>query len=501
MTVKRTVGIAALGASLLLTAIPATAIAPHSPLTQPTQLADGLTEGDAQQPLDGPNDATDGGIVSDDGGLGSMTKKVNKNIDVALQLKKVEIKKFDPNDTEDEFIEFTFGNKVLEVRDPSAFKLIGVSSSEVISGIEVNRNEKNPNALLVSFPAGVDPTDYPLAAVAPGAVASIKGEVNPGDSQVLIGSKTKDQLATAVPKLIDVQVKPSLERILFIFDQKLDETPSDPANFGYYSLEGILHKAEAITSVDDKTVIAKFNEQGGDQVEEAVRGVVLAGAVRDKSGLPNPIGSLGGLTTSPDLIEVYNGPARTQFDFKFDKDITRPRAKDFNVYTRLGKAYPASDARLVGSNVVRVTVPAVREFDDEVVFGTTKPGAVAGDAGFDTPSTIGGIAVDKGKKTKDDLGVVAGPELINVQLDAKGSMVKFIFDERVDDDQIANPSDFSLITSSGSVVTGASFVDADDTWVVITFEPAAIKAAVSAMVVAGAVIDFEGNPNPPDIYS
>ena len=446
-------------------------------------------------------DPTEGGIIADPGGLGSMTKKVNANIDIALQLKKVEIVKFDPDDAEDEFIEFLFGTKVLEIYEPSAFKLIGVSSTEVVSGIDVLRDEKNPNALLVAFPSGVDPTDYPLAAVAPGAVGSIKGEVNPGDSQVLIGSKTKDSLATAVPKLVNVQVEPSLERILYQFDQKLDETGADPLSFGYYSLEGQLHKAAAITSVNDKTVIAKFDEQGGDQVEEAVRAVVLSGAVRDKSGLPNPIGSIGAFTTSPDLVEVYNGPARTQFDFLFDKDVTRPRARDFNVYTRLGKPYPAVDARLVGSNVVRVTVPAVREFDDEVVFGTVQPGAVSGDAGFDTPSTLGGTVLTKSKQKKDDVGFVAGPELTNVQLDAKGSMVKFFFDEKVDDDQKADPSDFSLITKSGTVVTGATFVDADLNWVIITFEPAAIKAASSAMVVAGAVVDFEGNPNPPDIYS
>lgn len=502
MTLKRSLGAAAVGASVLFSLAPAASAATdlrQSVAPLPIQ-QDGLSDGD--QPLDGPADDKGGeGILADEGGLGSMTKKVNANIDISLQLKQVQIKKFDPDDTEDEFIEFVFGNKVLDIIEPSAFKLIGVSSSEVISAIEVNRNEKAPNALIVSFPSGIDPTDYPLAAVAPGAVASIKGEVNPGDSQVLLGAKVKDSLATAVPKLVDIQVEPSLERIIYVFDQKLEETPGKPFDFGYYSLEGTLHKAEAITSVNDNKVIAKFNERGGDQVEEAVRGVVLAGGVRDKSGLPNPIGSLGGLTTSPDLVEVYNGPARTQFDFKFDKDITNPQPEAFDVYTRLGKAYPAVDARLVGSNVVRVTVPAVREFDDEVVFGTTKPGAVTGDKGFDTPSTIGGIVLTKGKKLKDDIGVVAGPELINVQSDAKGSMVKFIFDEKVDDDQIADPNDFSLITQSGTVVTGASFVDADDNWVVITFEPAAIKAANSAMVVAGAVVDFEGNPNPPDIYS
>ena len=494
MKVSRLLGAGIAATMLSTTAAPTLAQNPDDPPVESTVPADDALS-------DGPSLEAGAGIVADPGGLRAMPKTAQGDIDVTLKLIKAEIVKFDPNDGEDEFIEFVFGNKVLEVYEPSAFKLIGVSSTEVVSAIDVLRDEKNPNSLLVAFPAGVDPTDYSLASVAPGAVGSLKNENNPGDSIPLIGSKTKDRLATAVPKLVDIRVEPSLERIKYVFDQKLDETVADPFDFGFYTLEGSLHKAVVITSVDDKTVIAKFDEKNGDQVEEAVRGVVLAGAVRDKSGLPNPIGSLGSLTTAPDLIEVYNGPARTQFDFKFDKDVTKPDVGDFRVFTRLGKPYPAVDARLVGSNVVRVTVPAVREFDDEVIFGTVDPGAVIGDKGFDTPSTIGGLALTKSAKLKDDVGFVAGPELVNVQLDAKGSMVKFVFDEKVDDDQQADPTDFSLISKSGNVVEGTTFVDADDNWVVVTFEPAAVKAAVSAMIVAGAVVDFEGNPNPPDLYS
>ena len=250
MTLPRSLGAGLVAAALVATASPALAdkadpTAPRTPATMLRLEAGDITDG---VPDTGSEPSVGGGVVGDAGGLGAMPKKVTANIDVALQLKKASIEKFDPNDGDDEFVQFVFGNKVLDIYDPAAFKLIGVSSTEVVSAVDVFRNEKNANALLVAFPPGVDPTDYPLAAVAPGAVGSIKGEVNPGDSIPLVGSKTKDSLSTAVPKLVQVKIEPSLERIVYQFDQKLDESGADPANFGFYSFEGILHKAAAITS-------------------------------------------------------------------------------------------------------------------------------------------------------------------------------------------------------------------------------------------------------------
>lgn len=453
-----------------------------------------LTEGDAIM----PNEAT-GPPLTDSRGLDGMKGKYTSlNVDVNLKLIGAQIVKFDPDDTDDEFVEFLFGEKVLDIYEPSSFKLIGVSSAEVVSGRQVFRDEKNPNGLIVGFAPGIDPTNFALAAVEPGAVGSIKGEINPGDSEVLIGSKVKDAFASAVPKLIGVQVEPSLERIVYKFDEKLDESIADPSLFGYYSFDGQLHFPSRITSVNDKEVIAKFDENNGDQVEEAVRGVVFAGAVQDKSGLPNPTGSFGGITTAPDVVKVYHGPTRTQFDFAFDQDVTSPKPEAFSLFTRLGKAYPAKDARLIAPNIVRVIVPAVREFSEEAVFGSVQPGAVVGDSGFGTKSTGGGLIV--ANKKLDDVGVVAGPELINVQVNAKESMVKFFFDELVDDDQFADPEMFQLISVSGAVQPGVAFVDADVNWIVVTYSPASIKSAVTAMVSANAVRDFEGNGNPPSVY-
>ncbi len=436
--------------------------------------------------------------LTDSQGLDGMRVQIGGNIDVNLKLVGAKIVQFDPDDTDDEFVEYLFAEKVLDIYDPASFKLIGVSSLEVASARQVFRDEQNPKALIVGFAPGIDPTDFALAAVEPGAVASIKGETNPGDSEVLIGSKVKDSFSTAIPKLVQVKIEPSLERILYQFDQKLDESYVNEKGFGFYTFEGELHYPSKITSINDKQVIAKFDENSGDQVEEAVRAVVFGGAVRDKSGLPNPTGSKGGFTTAPDVVKVYNGPTRTQFDFAFDQDVTSPTPKDFVVYTRLGKPYPAADARLIAPGIVRVIVPQVREFDDEVVFGSIAAGAVTGDSGFGTLSTAGGLVL--ANKKLDDIGFVSGPELINVQVNAKESMVKFFFDEKVDDDQFADPSLFSLITVSGAVQPGRSFVDADDKWIVITFPPSAIKAAQTAMIAANAVRDFEGNGNPPSIY-
>lgn len=455
----------------------------------------GLVEGDASL-TDGLDDAP---AVSDERGLDGMRSSVSGlNIDVNLKLVGAQIVKFDPDDTDDEFVEYLFGEKVLDIYDPSSFKLIGVSSAEVVSGRQVFRDEKNPFGLIVGFAPGTDPTNFALAAVEPGAVGSVKGEVNPGDSELLIGSKVKDSLASAVPKLVDVRIEPSLERIVYYFDEKLDESVVDPSLFGYYSFDGQLHYPSRITSVNDKEVIAKFNENEGDQVEEAVRAVVFAGAVQDKSGLPNPTGSFGGLTTAPDVVKVYHGPTRTQFDFAFDQDVTSPIPAAFSVFTRLGKAYPATDARLISPGIVRVIVPSVREFSEEAIFGSVQPGAVTGDSGFGTESTGGGLVVSN--KKLDDVGVVAGPELINVQVNAKESMVKFFFDEKVDDDQFADPSLFQLISVSGAVQPGVAFVDADVNWVVITFSPSSIKSAQTAMISANSVRDFEGNGNPPSVY-
>jgi hypothetical protein len=421
----------------------------------------------------------------------------DRNVSFDLRLEQASIEQVDLDSDEREFVRFQFGTTIDRVVNQRAFMLIGLDPNDVVTSEVAFRDEEDLDSVLVGFPARTDVFSYTLASTAAGAVETVAQEGNIPDSIALQGSNigTGDGRTTG-PDLINVDIEPSLERAVYVFDEQLDErqTPS-ASSFGYYTLSGIDPRGSQIVSVEDNTVTVRFAEDRGDQIEDAVRLWVAAGAARDTAGNASPVGVVGDLTTAPDLQAIEDGPGQTQFDFVFDDQVTDANPSAFAVYTADGTRYSADSVTRPDGNRVRAAFPEIEEFGDEIVLASADREAVHADRGFDTPNTVGAVAI---RTDGVGAGRTTGPDLTGVQLDPTTGQAELTFDEAIDDDEVYDVRDLLLITATGRMVTAEAIVESHDRTMIVTFRPNVAQAARGLTINTGGVRDFQDNGNPLD---
>lgn len=463
---------------------------------------DGTTvdEGGAREDLqEGVGDGTSEGTTSGGGGSGggSLSEGANNNVTFALRLESARIEKVDLDDDDLEFVRYEFAQAIQAINDQDGFKLRGLDSNEEVTADEALRDEDSLNAVIAGFPRDTDLASFTLAVVDAEAVENVSGEGNPPDAIALGGSTVSIQEGrTDGPDLLDVNIHPSLERAELVFDENLNEdmTPS-ASDIGYYTLDGQIHTADRVVSIEDEILTAVFDESDGDQVEEAVAWFVLEDALEDHHGNGNVLSSVGGRTTAPDLVSVNEALGETQYDFVFDTDITNADPGMFMVFTADGQRWQAESVSRPDSDTVRAAFPDIFEFRDEILLGAVESGAVQADTGFETPNTVGSEPISSSRLGD---GATTGPDLERVSIDEATGQIVFTFDELVEDQETWNPDDFFVITSSGALLAGENFVEVDGHDVIVTFDPTAVQAALGVVVDDGAVEDFQGNPNPMD---
>lgn len=478
--VPRLRGGAAVLAALLLVA--AWGGARHSPTGPP--------------PAPATTGASEAGNVQAPGGEDGLSEGGSELVDVdaGFRLVSASVVSADLDDDEEEFVRFDFAGPVEAVVDGTRLRLQGLDPRDVLAAVAGYRDETAPASLLVAFPPGTDVASFRLAVALAGAVENVRGAGSAPGAVPLAGVPDHGGGGRTVgPELVEVRIRPSLDRADFVFDAALDErTAPSPKRFGYHDAAGRVHRGAAVVSVEDRVAVVHFDGRRGDQVEEARRWFVLPGAVRDRTGHPGRLDAVGGPTSAPDLLAVLDAPGATQWDLVFDAPVTGPVGARIHAHTPAGNRYPAATFSRPAATVVRAAFPGVADFGHDVVVVTTGVGAVRATNGFATPATAGARPVGSAPHP----GPTLGPDLGRVEVDDASGQVIFVFDEHVNDRQRPRPGDFRVITASGRQVPARHVVEVTGAAVIVTFDPAALRAARAVVAGAGAVTDFEGQPNP-----
>lgn len=418
-----------------------------------------------------------------------------RNVSLNLMLRSARIVRVDLDDKEEELVEFTFNGDLQEILNKDAFMLLGPNpDNEAISESAV-LDETSPNSVLIGFKSGTDVRSFSLAAVKTGAVSSRDGKVNLQATAGLAGS-TGFRGPTAAPALLWASITRSKERISYVFDKDLDENLSfDPQRFGYYTRSGNMHLGDTLISIEKRVATIEFKRADGDNVEDAVRFFVLAGAVKDLQGHDGTPRAVGGRTSKPDLSSVRR-IADTMFDYTFDASVTEVDPKEFTVYTATGKSYQGDAYARPDADTVRVIFPQLRYVGDQIVLAAVSGKAVKSAESITSQNTVGAMRLAPAGRNN---GGTAGPDLTSVDMDDDTGLVTYHFDEALDHrfslDKI-DPRNFMIISSAGDLLSGISVAWVGTNSVSILFNKDDVEDAQAAAMKAGAVTDDEGNANP-----
>ena len=199
--------------------------------------------------------------------------------------------------------------------------MVGPDPAVGETATDVTLDDAHENCVIAGFRAGTDVRSYTLGAIEGGVVKNRDDEKNIADSAPLRGGRSvSTRNRTAGPDLTGVSVSKTLNRIAYHFDEELDEhAGADAGSFGFYTARGDARTGSKIVSVDNRVVTVEFGDD--DQVDNARRGFVKAGAVRDGGGSENPVASVGGRTSNPDLIGARKAAADTQYHYTFDDNV------------------------------------------------------------------------------------------------------------------------------------------------------------------------------------
>jgi hypothetical protein len=418
----------------------------------------------------------------------------SRNLSPDLRLAGAEPDIVNLNDDQQEYVSFRYTEPVQRIIDETAFVLAGPEADQQVHAESARVVTDDGTRVLAAFPAGTDVRSHTIAWSTPGAVenrgdqGSIPSAVELEHSRVRLGADR-----TTGPDLLGVHRNETLNRISYGFDEQLDEGPSpEAAAFAYYDRSGTRHDGQAVLSVEDNVVVVQFDDAEGD-VGNAVRYSVAPGSIADSSGTANVARAVGGQTSVPDLVRVERSAVKTQFDFTFDQTIEGVDAAKLALHSSDGTRYEADSFTRPSPDVVRANFPQVRDFAGELVLATADAGSVHATSQDGQPSTLGSADLArtpvKGDRT-------TGPDLLRADIDRATGQVVFRFDEPVDDDRAVDPSGFLLITEAGHLVPGHSAILLDGHRAVIVFDENVADAARAAGVDAGAVTDFQGQPNP-----
>lgn len=447
-------------------------------------------------------------------------------------LRSAEIVQFDPSTSAREQVEFCYDEVISSTRD-IRFDLQGFDSDNQLQRpLNSAVSSSDPSCALAEYPGGTFLPAYSIgvsefdAATGSGGT----GDENLMDSVPLLNNPLKNfEGKTAAPDLIDVKTNTTLNHATYIFDDQIDDDDCAGGTAGDLDVEllGFYDSSGTKTNVDDPTdcvsqdvnkVTVDFGPTG-ESVADAVRFFAEYDAVEDTDDENSAVGpveanpegvvSASGATSRPDLIDVRQGPSKSQYDFEFDEalDSTTLDESGFFVYADCAVeedlASKASDdcvpgqssAKLLpGGKVVRVDffVPAFfGEFPTEsITLATVEPDAAESATDPGEEVSIGAIAI---QQTNQGPGFTDGPDLIDAEFRDGPDEVLFIFDEPLDEcPGCVDPDHAAVIDSSGGTTSGISALDVDGNEALIDFPSGTVSGAIGASVTNGVTEDTYG---------
>jgi hypothetical protein len=471
-------------AGLSLNVLPSAAQESTTQTTRPSSEAGTSTNRDS-------SDLSEGGSQSRSSGGGARQSGNRiENVAYDLRLEDARIESVNLDDDDEEFAVFEFGRVVHDVSNASGFSLLGFDSNASVKASDARLVQGDPGEVLVSFPSGTDLSRYTMAQVDTGTVEDEAGEANLPGSVSLDGSRSGSSSdPTDGPDLESVRAIDSLERVEYRYDEQIDEGAGDASKLGFYTEDGLLVRARSIVTAEDNILIAQFDRQ----TEDGELFFAEAGAVKNGKGIESSPGSIGSSTTGPDLSSVSSVIGTTQWDFRYDQPVTDVDVSKFAVYAADGTEFQATGFARPSAEVVRIAIPALHEFPEDIVVAAAEHGAVKADDGSDTPSTVGAERV--GSSTLGS-GRTSGPDLESASRDTAAGQIRYRFDENVDDDLTYDPSDFMAVMPNGDLVQARSVVEIDDDTVLVNFDKNIVAAAEAVAINHGAVKDFQGEESP-----
>ena len=410
----------------------------------------------------------------------------------APDLRSVEIRSVDLNDSEDEFVNFCFDENIQSTGlDGSSFTIEGYNSDITVPGNTADVSPDDERCVQVGFAAGTDVREFTIGVVADGAVMDVQGNENLTNSEDLKGSETTPSRGrTTAPDLVGISRNNTQNRVDFTFDEQLDETTDvmgastfSPAAFGFYEPNGDEQRGAVIISVEGRKVTVEFAEAA--QVSEGERFFVDEGAVTDGTGEVSPAASDDGRTSDPDLTSTERA-SKTEVNFSFDENISNVDPARFIVYSEDATRFVGESFSKIDGDTVRVRF-SIRDFARQTVSAVALTAAVSSEEAGQDPNTLGDGAIGTLRESK---GRTDGPDLRRAEYNPRSEQVTFVFDEKVDNDADVLAAGFSIIDRSGNITEGVDIVRIEGRKVVVNFG-SDVSSARGASVARGTVEDFQ----------
>jgi hypothetical protein len=433
------------------------------------------------------DDGDDDGDVDTDSRESRISTDENFSTDFVLD--SAQIREFNLDDDEEEFVEFTFSGSVQTIEDEGGFFVAGFDPEVRVDATTVEIVEDDDNVVLVGFESGTDLSQFSVARVDASVVMNVADEVNLPDTEALDGA---DPSFTSAPVLEDVEdIDETLNRATLVFNEDLDEdTAGDASAFVYYTESGIEHEASEVISIEDDRVIVEWDD--ADEVEDGVRFGVDEDAVQDRQGIGNLVGAIGDTTAAPDLTDASQ-ESEGLWRFEFDESVTPEEPSQFFLFAQNGEKFEGTDFTVEDDDTVLVAFPQVEDFADQVTYAAVGRDAVRSITADSVENTVGATEIDADIDV--EAGATAGPDLIDAEIDEDAGLVEFTFDQRIDDDEDVDADRFFIVTEAGELAEGRAVSSVDDDHVIVLFDETLLEAAAAAGVLDDAVGDEQGLSN------
>ncbi|HZI38459.1 MAG TPA: hypothetical protein VFF24_09145 [Acidimicrobiia bacterium] len=414
-----------------------------------------------------------------------------ENVAADLTLESARIESLNLNDTDQEYAVYHFGRVVHEISGPQGFILKGFNMDTRAAAADARLVQGDPTSVLVGFAPGTDLSRYTLASVDTGAVQDEAGEANLPGSVPLQGSTVAgSQNLTDGPDLTSVRAIHSLERVVYTYDEQIDEREGvDATSFGYYTADGKSVPATSLVTADDNSVTVGFDRQ----TEDGVLFWARQGAAQNLRGIESSPGSIGTSTSAPDLVSVSNVIGQSQWDYTFDAPVSTVAIDKFVVYAADGTAYRATGFARPSAEVVRIAIPEIHKFSANMALAAADEGAVKTSDRSEVASTLGSRHIGS---TSAASGVSAGPWLTSVSMDDAVGQVRFVFDKPLDDDITYEAKNFMIMTPAGDLVRAQSMVEVTGNTILMNFDKNIVHAARGVVINDEAVADYQGQKSP-----
>jgi len=441
-----------------------------------------------------PSDLHEGGDAATSSGPGVRGAQENgnriENVAANLTLESARIESLNLDDTDQEYAVYHFGRVVHEISDVSGFTLKGFNVDTKATAADARLVKGDPTSVLVGFASGTDLSRYTLASVGIGAVQDEANEANlpgsvPFEGSTVAGSENM----TDGPDLTSVRAINSLDRVVYTYDEQIDERAGgDASRFGYYTADGLSVPAKSIVTAEDNSITVAFDRQ----TEDGVLFWAKAAAAKNLRGIESSPGSIGTTTSAPDLVSVSNVIGQSQYDYTFDAPVSNVTLDKFVVYAADGTPYTAKGFARPSAEVVRIAIPEIHKFSANMALASADEGAVTLDDGSKVASTLGSRHIGSTLAN----GISAGPYLTSVSMDEAVGQVRFVFDKPVDDNRTYEAKNFMIMTPAGDLVQATSMVEVTGNTILMNFDKNIVHAARGAVVNDGAVQDFQGQKGP-----